>query len=107
MSRTRTCLAAISVLVVVACGSDKPFIPSPYTGPTDPTNVVPPGLVNLTFSPAAPAIGPGERVQVKVIAHFTNASDRDVTSEATWTSSQTQVATVSAGTVTGVALGRV
>ena len=104
----RACLAAISILVVVACGSDSQFIPSPYTGPTDPTTpVIPANLLSVTFSPSAPTVGPGETSQIKAIGHFSNQPDRDVTSEATWTSSQPQIATVGAGQLTGVALGRV
>jgi Bacterial Ig-like domain (group 2) len=102
----RACLAVMSVLMVIACGSDRQFVVSPYTGPTDPTPVVPPGLLSITFS-TAPTIGPGETAQMTVIGHYSNAPDRDVTAEATWSSSQTQIATVSAGLVTGVMYGRV
>ena len=44
--------------------------------------------------------------QVKAVARFTDGSERDVTAEARWTSSQPQIATVDAGVITGHALGR-
>ena len=43
---------------------------------------------------------------MKAVARFTDGSERDVTAEARWTSSQPQIATVDAGVITGQALGR-
>jgi Bacterial Ig-like domain (group 2) len=106
----RACLV-LSVLLAVACGSDKQLRVMPYTGPTDPTPTptVPPGpgVLSLSLQGPAQTIGPGETGQMRAIARLTDGSEREVTGEATWTSSQTQIATVSAGMVTGRALGRV
>jgi hypothetical protein len=45
-------------------------------------------------------------VRLTATARYSDGSTKDVTSQATWTSSQPSVAFVSAGAVTGVALGR-
>jgi hypothetical protein len=107
----RACFALMSILVAVACGSDKQFQVTKYTGPTDPTAPTPvtigPGVLSLSLQGPPQSIGPGETGQMRAIARLTDGSDKDVTADAQWTSSQTQVATVSAGVVTGQALGRV
>jgi Bacterial Ig-like domain (group 2) len=107
----RACFALMSVLVAVACGSDKQFLVGKYTGPTDPTAPTPvpigPGITTVSLQGPPQAIGPGETGQMRAIARLTDGSDKDVTADAQWTSSQTQIATVSAGVVTGQALGRV
>ncbi len=43
---------------------------------------------------------------MKAVARFTDGSERDVTADARWTSTQPQIATVDAGVITGQALGR-
>jgi len=100
-------VAAISVLMAVACGSDKEFVQTPYTGPTDPTKTTTASVLSVTFQGPAPTIGPGETAQMRAVAQLSDGSTRDVTAEATWTSSQVQIATVSGGLLTGQALGRV
>lgn len=61
-------------------------------------------LTLVVVSGTAPAIGAGN--QFTAIARFADGSIQDVTSQATWTSSNTDVATVSGGgLVTGVAAG--
>ena len=44
--------------------------------------------------------------QVRAVARFTDGTERDVRADATWTSTQPQIATVDAGVITGRALGR-
>ena len=57
----------------------------------------------VVVSGTAPAIGAGN--QFTAMARFADGSIQDVTSQATWTSSNTDVATVDGGLVTGVAAG--
>ena len=45
-------------------------------------------------------------VTVKAVARFSDGSERDVTADARWTSTQPEIATVDAGVITGQALGR-
>ncbi len=95
---TRTRFAALFVLFTMACDGDRPV-------PTAPSLTTTPVLVNLTVQGPS-SIPPGETVSLKAVARYSDGAERDVTSEATWASTQQAVATVSAGTVTGVALGR-
>ena len=60
-------------------------------------------LALVVVSGIAPAIGAGN--QFTAMARFADGSIQDVTSQATWTSSNTDVATVDGGLVTGVAAG--
>jgi hypothetical protein len=95
----RVCLGLASVLIALSCKSDEP---SPL--PTNPTPTVIPSSFVVQGPP--PAVGPGETAQLRGVARLTDGTERDVTAEATWTSSQPQIATVEAGVVTGRALGR-
>ena len=94
----RACLI-LAVLVTVSCEGDKP---SPPVGP---------GPVNPVLSSVSvqgtPTIGPGESARVQAIARYSDGSEKDVTADAAWTSSQARIATVEAGLITGQALGRV
>ena len=96
MSRTRVTLACI--LIALACGSDKSPIP---TGST-PTAFV----SSFVIQGPTPTIGPGETGQVKAVARFSDGTERDVTADAVWSSTQAQIATVEGGLITGRALGR-
>jgi uncharacterized protein YjdB len=72
------------------------------TGST--TVVVGATLTSVVVSGTAPSVGAGN--QFTATARFADGSVQDVTSQATWTSSNTSVATVSSGgLVTGVAAG--
>ncbi len=95
-------LIAVSFLVTLACGGDKaPTVTAP------PTTVVPSAIsVSLSVSPLVQTIPPGQTTRLIATARFSDGSTRDVTSQAAWTSSQPNVAIVSAGAVTGVTLGR-
>ena len=96
----RASLIAVSFLLTLACDGDKaPTTPQPPIVP-------PPTTVSFAVSPSIQTIPPGQTARLTATAHYSDGSTRDVTSQALWTSSQVRVATVSAGAVTGVALGR-
>lgn len=104
----RAYLAVICVLITVSCGGDKtPFVlrdPTPTTPtPTPTANAV---LSTVVIQGPAPTVGPGQTAQVKAVARFSDGSERDVSPDATWTSSQPQIATVDGGMIKGQALGR-
>jgi hypothetical protein len=96
----RAHLTAIIVLSAVACNSDKKS-----AVPTNPTPVSP-TLTSLAIQGPPPTVGPGQTAQVTAVGRFSDGSERAVTGEATWTSTQPQIATVDAGMITGRALGR-
>jgi len=62
----------------------------------------PPQLTSLTLTPSGIAIAQGATQPFLAIANFSDGSNQDVTSGATWTSSDPTVATIDAN---GVALG--
>ena len=96
----RACLV-LAVLVMVSCDGDKP---SPLVGPAPVTAI----LSSVLFQgPDPPTVGPGESARLKAIGRYSDGSEKDVSADATWTSSQTRIATVAAGVITGQALGRV
>jgi hypothetical protein len=72
---------------------------SAYLGISQPT------LVSLAITPSTAAIGIGKTQSFMVIGTRTDGSNQDYTTAATWTSSLTSVATVSAGVATGLAGG--
>jgi hypothetical protein len=97
----RTPLVAVSFLLTFGCNGD--------TVPTSPptTPVVPVATsVSVSLSPIVQTIPPGQTARLTATARYTDGSTKDVTSQATWTSSQVNVATVSGGAITGIALGR-
>ena len=99
-------LVLIAVLIVVACEEDKkPPVP---TTPTPNTTILFPGpsLSRLNVQGPAPTVGPRQMAAVKAVALFSDGSERDVTADARWTSTQPEIATVDAGVITGQALGR-
>src|SRR4051812_36420065 len=96
----RASLIAISFLFTLACGGDK--VPTVAPAPV----VVTPTSVSVSVSPLIQTIPPGQTARLSATARYSDGSTKDVTSQATWTSSQANVATVAAGAVTGIALGR-
>jgi hypothetical protein len=95
----RPCFVPLLVLVVSACGKDQP--------PTTPTPT-PATFVRVDIEgPAQRALGgPGETVQLRAIATFSDGTRPDVTNEAAWSVTDARVLTVSSrGLVTGVAVG--
>lgn len=93
----RACLAVIAILMAVACGGDKPVPTTPTANPV---------LTSFLIQGPPPTVGPGQTAQMKAVARFTDGSERDVTADARWTSTQPQIATVEAGLITGQVLGR-
>jgi hypothetical protein len=68
--------------------------------------VTAPGVQAIALTPPAASIGRGETQRFTAIAAFSDATSRDVTSEAAWTSSDAAVAApAAAGTFEGVAEG--
>jgi Bacterial Ig-like domain (group 2) len=62
-------------------------------------------LSSLDISPISPNIATGDHEQFTATAHYDNGPDQDVTSAATWTSSNATVATISRGLATGLSEG--
>ena len=63
-------------------------------------------LASITVTPSAPTVAVGATQPLTATAHFSDASQLDVTLQVTWSSSDTAVATVgTAGRVKGVAAG--
>jgi Bacterial Ig-like domain (group 2) len=100
-------LIAVSLLVTLACGGDTLPTATPKAVPTVSPTVIPSAIsVSLSVSPLVQTIPPGQTTRLIATARYSDGSMKDVTSQAAWTSSQVNVATVSAGAVTGVTLGR-
>src|ERR1700687_4270309 len=59
----------------------------------------------IALSPQNSAVRVGQTLQLKAMATFSDSTQKDISSTATWNSSSTSVATVSAGQVSGGALG--
>jgi trimeric autotransporter adhesin len=63
-------------------------------------------LVSLTVSPSSTILSPGSSASYNAVGTFSDGSQRSINGTVTWTSSDTQVATVSpSGTVTGQSAG--
>ncbi|HLH09143.1 MAG TPA: Ig-like domain-containing protein [Terriglobales bacterium] len=60
---------------------------------------------SIALSPSNPTVISGSQQQLTATATFSDNTTQDVTSSATWTSSNSAAATVNAGLVTGVATG--
>jgi Carboxypeptidase regulatory-like domain len=92
-------LAALSLVLTMACGGDSTVRP-----PTTPTSTNP---TLVSFSVQGPStVPPGRTAQAKAVARFSDGSERDVTAEARWTATSNKVAIGAAGMLTGLALGR-
>jgi hypothetical protein len=64
-----------------------------------------PTLVSITVTPANPSIAAGQQQQFTATGNYGDGSHQNLTSTATWSSSVTSVATVSAGLASGIAQG--
>ena len=96
----RAYLVSIAVLIAVACEGDRSLqVRRPPRANPEPS------LQSLVIQ-GPPTVGPRQTAQLKAVARFTDGSERDVTADARWTSSQAAIATVDAGVITGQALGR-
>jgi Carboxypeptidase regulatory-like domain/Bacterial Ig-like domain (group 2) len=98
----RVALVVISTLLTVTCDSDR-SLRSPTTPSAPPLTTL---AIRSVIQGTPPSLPPGRTTQLNLIARFNDGSERDVTTEAQWTSSQVQIATVDAGAVTGQAPGR-
>jgi hypothetical protein len=92
----RTTMTAVIGLAVLAACDDGPTRPSPAAKPPTPVTVV---RLEMTGPDTLP---PGESVQYSVVAHRSDGSTRDATSEAVWHSSIQEVLTIAP---TGLATG--
>jgi uncharacterized protein YjdB len=77
--------------------------PTPTAGPTPTPTPMPSPTIEITAERDTIAVG--ETVQFTATVTYPDGTDVDVTVEATWDSSDTSVATISAGLVTGVDTG--
>jgi uncharacterized protein YjdB len=70
---------------------------------TVPVTCLAPTLTSVVVAPASPTLAAGSSVQLTATANFSFGPPQNVTSSASWTSSNSSVATVSGGLVTCVA----
>ncbi|MBI5549026.1 MAG: Ig domain-containing protein, partial [Deltaproteobacteria bacterium] len=62
-------------------------------------------LVSIALTPADVSVGQGATATLMATGSYSDATTKDLTAEATWSTSDASKATVSAGVVTGVAAG--
>lgn len=90
---SRLVLLATSTLIVVAVMGCKGF----FIGPT---------VTTITITPSSPSVNVGQTTQLTATATYDNGSTGNVSSTASWSSSDSTTATVSAtGLVKGIAEG--
>ena len=88
----RQWFVVILVLMVAACGTSDTHRTVPVAvAPTAPSASVP-VMTTFILQGPAPAVGPGQTVQLQAIGHYSDGSDRDMSSDASWTSTQPQIA---------------
>ena len=61
-------------------------------------SAAPPALTRVAVSPANPTLNPGNQQQFTALAIYSDSSSTDVTAQCAWTSSNTSVLTIGAGT---------
>ncbi len=77
------------------------------TDSTTLTVTPPPTLVSVVLTPANPSVQAGNTAQFKATGTFSDGSTTDITSSATWSSSDTTLATISgSGLAMAAAIGR-
>jgi hypothetical protein len=69
------------------------------------TNNPPPTITSISLTPQNSAVTVGKTLQFSAQATYSDGSTKDITSAATWATSDTTLATVSSGVVTGVKIG--
>lgn len=100
ISRWRSWFIVLLSLALVGCGGNTASNSSPG-GPKAPAS-----LVSISVTPAAPSIQTGSARQFTATGSFSDSTTQDLTSTATWSSSNTAVAIINAaGLATAVALG--
>jgi len=95
--------ACAGLIGVAGCGDDTPTAPTPTPTPM-PT---PAPTVTSVAVTGDTIVGMGQTVQLTATATFSNGTQQNVTSQATWQSSNSSLATVSAGLVVGLTIGSV
>ena len=106
-----TILFASLIGFTAACGDESPAPTAPTpTPPAPPTTPVAATLTDLSLTGPAwfvddPVLEIGETVQLDLAAEYSDGSTKEVTDEATWESSNVDIATVDVGLVTGVSPG--
>ena len=88
-------LAALTLAGAIGCGGSD-TVTGPSTGGT---------LTSIQLAGNTDLTAIGQSNQLALMGFYSDGSSKDVTAEATWSSSATSVATVSAGVVTAVSLG--
>jgi hypothetical protein len=109
MVRRHTCtvLSALFVAGFLACNSPKSIQgPTPNPTPTPTPTPTPPTLTRVLLSGNVSLTDLGQTSQLTATATFSDSSTQDVTSNASWFSSDTRVATVSGGLVTVINFGQ-
>jgi hypothetical protein len=92
----RVAAVALVAAGAVACGDESPAVVTTSPSPT---------LAALVVSQDTPVVPRNGTLRLAVRSRLTDGSGEDVTGAAAWVSSDTQVATVQAGVLTGVAPG--
>lgn len=102
---TKISLAAtlLFCVVVTACGGGSgASISNTQLPPSAPT------LSSISISPSAPSVAAGNSQQLTATGHYSDSTTKDMTSSATWKSSDTTIATVSStGLATSLKQGTV
>jgi trimeric autotransporter adhesin len=83
-----------------------PFSVSAPAASSPPPGATPPGAVRSVSLRGPSSVPAGEYARLSAVATMGDGSERDVTSAATWTSSNPAVATVEEGVVTGRGIGQ-
>lgn len=95
------------IATLIGCGyGSRAVIPGGGSSPSaPPPGSATPTLVSLRLTPIGPAVTMNGTVNMKATGNYNDGSVKDVTSQATFSSDTTGVASVSGSTVTGVAVG--
>jgi trimeric autotransporter adhesin len=105
--RFLTALCVLASILMVGCGSGTVGSIS-NNGSGNPPATNSPSLTSITISPSITSLGVGISQQLKATGKYSDGSSKDLTSSATWSSSNADMAKVSSGgLVTGVNSGNV
>ena len=98
-SRLRLGAATLTLLVTAACGGGSSSS-NPNPGPTPVVN-------SISLTPTGPSINVGSTKQFTATAGYSDLSSKNVTTSATWSSSDPTVARIQSGLASGMAPGNV